>query len=271
MKDFSKYKLNVKRSPFDARDYKASTIYPKIILPEIIDYRKDMFAIRDQAGQGACVAMAGSAMKEWQEKFDSFINDYLSPQFIYNNREDPNSEGMYMRNLMGILLNKGVCSEASYPYLSFKPITEAIYKEALNYIIKNYASIDTIDELKTALYVNGPCVIAVPVYNFSERMWKQNAGDVFLGGHAMCICGYNKGGFIIRNSWGRFDWGQEGYCIFPYEDWGCQWEVWTGIDEDSYDPPIPPVPDKKGWFKRYWWLVTLGVIAITVIIVLILT
>jgi C1A family cysteine protease len=249
MKDYSQYKLNVKRSPFDARDHKASAIFPKITLPDILDYRKDMFTIRDQQGQGACVAMAGSAMKEWQEKWDSLLEEHLSPQFIYNSREDPNGEGMYMRNLMDILRIKGVCKETTYPYKQFNPISEAVYKEALNFVIREYASIDTIDELKTALYINGPCVFSVPVYNWSERMWRQNPGDSSLGGHAMCFCGYNAEGFIVRNSWDT-DWGQEGYCIFPYEDWGYQWEVWTSIDEDSYNPPVPPVPDKK-WFAKY--------------------
>ena len=36
-------------------------------------------------------------------------------------------------------------------------------------------------------------------------------------GHAVVVCGYNKDGFIIQNSWGR-DWGDCGFGLIRYED-----------------------------------------------------
>jgi len=38
-----------------------------------------------------------------------------------------------------------------------------------------------------------------------------------LGGHAVVAVGYDNATrrFIVRNSWG--DWGDKGYCYFPYE------------------------------------------------------
>merc|ERR1712146_203018 len=80
--------------------------------------------------------------------------------------------------------------------------------------------------------LNGPCLICVPVYNYGMKMWEQGENDKANGGHAMTIVGYNKFGFIIRNSWVSY-WADEGHCLFPYEDWGKQWEVWTSIDEES--------------------------------------
>jgi hypothetical protein len=239
------FKLNVLKSPLDNRDWKVSAIYPvRITLPEVVDYRTVMFSIRNQGNQGSCAAMAGSAMKEWQEKIDVNLDDYMSPQFIYNNREDISEEGMNMRDLMEILKEKGDCLEKLFPYgTQGKPSIE-IYMNASLYKTLNYAFVDSIDDLKLSLYSNGPCIIAVPVYNFSERMWYQYPGDKLLGGHALCICGYNKEGFIIRNSWGT-EWGKDGYCIMPYEDFGMQWEVWTTVDAKSYDPPTPPEPEPK--------------------------
>lgn len=91
------------------------------------------------------------------------------------------------------------------------------------------------EELKKALFTNGPCYIAVPCYNFREDMWKANPAaneTTVIGGHAMTVVGYDKTGFIIRNSWGT-EWGQNGYTLFPFSDWGKQYEVWTVLDDDS--------------------------------------
>lgn len=83
-------------------------------------------------------------------------------------------------------------------------------------------------------------MITVPVYNTTMRMWKRRCNEEHQGGHAMCIVGYTKEGFILRNSWGR-NWGDNGYCIFPYQDWGLHYEVWTTIDTES----VPETTRKK--------------------------
>jgi hypothetical protein len=48
----------------------------------------------------------------------------------------------------------------------------------------------------------------------------------------MAVVGYNSKGFIIRNSWGEH-WDDNGYCLYPYEDWGCHDEIWTVVNEDN--------------------------------------
>lgn len=252
MKEF---KLNVKRSPADKRDWKVSAIYPRVSVPEVVDHIPNMQPIRDQGSQGSCAAMGGSAMKEWQEKIDVQLNEYMSPQFIYNNRKDLTEEGMYMRDLMEILKEKGDCLERTFPYGTMgEPPIETLM-EASKYKILNYASIENIDDLKVSLYTNGPCIIAVPVYNYTERMWFRRPNDQMLGGHAMCVVGYNREGFVIRNSWGK-DWGKDGYCILSYEDFGLHWELWSTVDASSYHPapPEPPEPKKRGClqFYKFW-------------------
>lgn len=237
--------LNIRRSPKDERDWKASAFLPQgQDLPEYLDLRNDLQPVRDQGTQGSCVAMSASCMKEWQEKKDTKFDGYLSPQFIYNLREDVNSPGMYPRDLMRILTKHGVCPEDDYPYGSTETITDSVFKKASNFRIKGYAQVEDIETLKTALATNGVCIIAVPVYNYGSRIWSKDRGDTdLLGGHAMAVVGYNSEGFLIRNSWG-FYWESDGYTIFPYEDWDWGvWEAWTTIDEKS----VKELP------KRSWW------------------
>ena len=107
---------------------------------------------------------------------------------------------------------------------------------ANNFKIKGYAQVETIEECKKSLYKDGPCLISFPMYNKdSLRMWDPKEGDG-KSGHAMVIVGYNDVGFIIRNSFGE-KWGADGYCGYPYEDWGSHWEVWTCFDEKSSELP----------------------------------
>jgi C1A family cysteine protease len=248
--DPKNYLLNVRPSPADARDYRASAIYPIISLPAELDLRPKLQPIRDQGSQGACAAMAGAAMKECQEFTDSLLNEYFSPQFIYNLR-DGDGDGMYMRDLMNILRKTGDCTEKAFPYGSVGKPPQNALNEAKSYIIQSYASISTVEELKTALYLNGVCIIAVPVYNFTERMWYQNPGEEYLGGHSMAIVGYNKDGFIIRNSWSE-TWGDKGYCVMPYADLPLAWEVWSTVDDRSTPPE--PEPKRRGCLARIFGL-----------------
>ncbi len=47
-----------------------------------------------------------------------------------------------------------------------------------------------------------------------------------MGYHAISIVGYNKEGFIIRNSWGK-TYGNGGYGIIKYDDMDKMLEMWT--------------------------------------------
>ena len=86
--------------------------------------------------------------------------------------------------------------------------------------------VGSIPVLKCALIMNGPCIGGLPVYNSSElEFWK---GNNFEGGHAIAIVGYDKEGFIIRNSWGNY-YGYEGYSHIDYKDFNKFYEIWTPI------------------------------------------
>jgi C1A family cysteine protease len=241
---------NTRKSIEDTRDFVGESIFPdNQAVPTTLDLRKSLRPIRNQGSQGSCAAQTSACIKEYHEHIDIDLNRYMSPQFIYNNRTNAGSEGMYGRDVMRILKNVGSCFETDYPYGTIEEkekIDPNVYEIAKNFRISGYARVMTIDGLKKALYKNGPCYISVPTYNSGTRMWKPVAGVTQEGGHAMTVVGYDVKGFIIRNSWGT-DWGDDGYCSFPYEDFGCQWELWTMIDaESSVVTDLDEPPSERG-------------------------
>jgi len=165
-------------------------------VPATLDYRVDMMPIVDQGKDGNCLASAAAAMREWRLYKESGVKKYFDAKYIYDNRKD--SDEIDPRDV-GRIFNMKM------------------------------ASIKTIDELKAALYKNGPCIINIQMYNRTSRMWYPIDSKLVIGMHSMCIVGYNKDGFILRNSWGT-GWGDKGYCIFPYTDWKWKWEVISYVD-----------------------------------------
>tara|TARA_B100000902_G_C27314535_1_gene920437 strand:- start:1405 stop:2541 length:1137 start_codon:yes stop_codon:yes gene_type:complete len=241
------YILNAKKSQEDSRDFIYCNKNFKQI-PSCVDYRDLLQPIRNQGSQGTCYAQSAACMKELQEKYDYNLNEYLSPQFFYNNREYWNNDiqdgedinedyGMTGRDVMRILKNIGICKESEYPYGTIEKIDDIpayLKVNAYQHRINNYARINTMNDLKTSLIENGACLIAFPVYNYSDQMWIQNDNEQMTGGHAMTVVGYDdkEKHFIIRNSWGKY-WGDNGYCYYKYKDWDSHWECWTTIDIES--------------------------------------
>lgn len=223
-------------SPLDERDWSAEAIYDdKNDLPKKLDLRGNIPPLRNQGNLGTCAAQTAAAMKEWQENKNINFKSHMSPMFVYNNRINQDNEGMYGRDVMRILKDLGCCKEFTYPYRTTHSIDDKVLEEAANCKIKGYARVHTINTLKRALLKNGPCYISFPVYNNGKRMWIAKRSEKQKGGHAMTVVGYTKEGFIIRNSWGIL-WGDQGHCVYPYDDWGSHYEIWTTIDDESSQP-----------------------------------
>jgi len=231
------YILNLHKSLEDRRDWRAETIYAAGPLPETFSLKDKLGPIRDQGSFGTCAAQAAACMKEFQEYKENTLVEPFSPMFIYAHRQPETASGMYPRDVMEILQKYGSIAEKEYPYKGKNQdkinISTKVCERAVNFKIKNYARVATIDALKRALIADGLCFAGFPAYNFGETFWKANFGDESLGGHAVAIVGYDKKGFILRNSWG-ITWGDKGYGLFPYKDWGIQWEIWTAVDEASF-------------------------------------
>ena len=207
-----------------------------IKLPKKLDLRKLLNFSRNQGKRGTCAAFSACAIKEYHERLDVNYQGYLSPNSVYYYRSNKPNSGMFLRDVMKILYQQGIAHESDFPYDQIEEPNQ-IPLEAVNrmkdYRIKEYARVSTINGLKEALYTNGPCIIAFPVYDGKPEFWRALSSDsVVSGGHAVAVVGYDDKGFILRNSWGK-TWNMDGCVHYPYDEWGSEWECWTSVDDDS--------------------------------------
>lgn len=107
----------------------------------------------------------------------------------------------------------------------------AYLKEVLNtiqlqYGLQKYALVKNKQQLQSAIFANGPCIAGLIVKDQDRDDFWNGTGN--LGGHAIALVGWNKKGFILRNSWGS-SWGDNGYTVAPFMDFNKFTEVWTII------------------------------------------
>jgi hypothetical protein len=264
--------LIIKKSPEDERDHLLSYVLPTVELPLKTNNVATAASFRDQGPYPTCAAMTAALVKYWQEYKETGSTKLLSPWFVYILREDTTSEGMTTRDLMKILKNSGICLEDLAPYYEMKPISQEAIDDGKKRVIGGYALADSLTALKTALFLNGPQFMAVPVYNYTERMWYQRPGDEFLGGHLMEILDFddNRRKLLYQNHWEGFG-DINGRAEMDYDDFDMIWEFRSTYDAPTPIDPIPdpipdpepePVPEKKSWVK---WIV-LGILTVGIAI-----
>lgn len=198
-----KYGYGCKPSKMDGTEHKYE--YTKTQLPLTYNYVPVMPPVTDQGSSSKCVCHALTAYLDWNK--NQFEGDNNGGQFdidaLYDIRSDKKSEGIQIKEALSFLRHKGLNGAK----------------------IKEYALVGSEIALQQALVMNGPCPLALPVKSDGDKFWK---GNSLYGGHCVLAVGYNKDGFILRNSWGK-NWGSNGYVILPYKDFGDILEIWTII------------------------------------------
>jgi hypothetical protein len=248
-------KTGLLKSPVDKRDYLLKTFIPlKVSVPtEYTDWLQWMTPVKYQGGLGACAAFTGTAQKEGYDYKELGTIPDLSEQFLYDEAKKidgiPNEEGTYLRAILGVLKNIGICEENYMPYQGMYPPDgnpkEGYLENAAKYKISGYASVGSTKEaLQQALYTVGPVVAGILVYdNFAYGMSTDGIAQFpsgkLIGGHAILLVGYNKLGLLVKNSWST-QWGNKGYCVIP-------WAVWEKINMNEAWTIVDMVQLKKAW------------------------
>ena len=184
-------------------------------IPSKYSYKKYLPDVINQGNRPICVPCSISAYINWNKNIingnNSFDNNVDLNQ-IYKSRTTEGDNGMSFKDALHFLRHDGVDTING------------------NCKIGRYAKLGSIIALKQALLMNGPCVGGLPVFDsFAEKFWIKNQYTDFEGGHAISIVGYNEDGFILRNSWGNI-YGDNGYSVIPYDQFGNFMELWTIIE-----------------------------------------
>jgi C1A family cysteine protease len=244
-----------KKQKPDPRDY--SINHPQVRkfflklkeVPKSVSWRNspNMPPIVDQGQLGSCTANAAACLIDYCEHKTN--GQFLTPSrlFEYWNTEiedgaDPTQDnGATIRSALKAIGDYGAIPESWMPYHDSMPLispTQDDFDEGKKYKATKYVLIDQpgmnptdiLAEIKSQLAQENILDFGSPVYQQIYSVGSDGnvtmpaSGERSIGGHSMCIIGYDdahdnadgtKGAFEVRNSWGTA-WGDNGYCWMPY-------------------------------------------------------
>lgn len=179
----------------------------KLQIPEEFNLQNVMPPVRNQGSSSTCVCQSLTGVldfiKNAREGVCCKCNGFSIDE-LYSIRADKKANGMTFKEALSYLRHHGLDGEK----------------------IEGYAKVNSIEAAKYALIMFGPIVAGFPVYSRAgDQFWHKIGYN--QGGHAVTIVGYNKDGFIIRNSWGA-NWADRGHVLIPYDEFNqyC-FESWT--------------------------------------------
>lgn len=226
-------------------------------LPEMISLLKFAPPRGDQGQQGSCVAWSSAygarTILEAASSGDDPNRIKFSPSFTYNQISLEGCQGSYIQRAMELMANQGSLPLSRFPYSDADCSREpdpALKQEAGQYKIHGFTRLTQGDNInaisvrsvKEHLAKDAPVVIGMMVgQSFMQDMkgkelWQPqgvDASQVGMGGHAMCVIGYDDrkfgGAFQIMNSWGN-EWGDNGIGWVRYGDFKQYVKEAYGID-----------------------------------------
>jgi hypothetical protein len=230
---------------------------PGNALPEAVSLLKFAPNRRNQGQQGSCVAWscaygAQTVLTAAATGADPNSIEF-SPSYLYNQIRLEGCQGSYLQRAMETMQKNGGVPLSQYPYndqdCEREPSSTDVQKGRQN-TIHGFTRLTSGDDvnainirsIKEHLAKDAPVAIGMMVgQSFMESMrgqelWRPAATDASqmgMGGHAMCVIGYNDkkfgGAFQIMNSWGP-EWGDNGVAWVRYSDFKTYVKEAYGID-----------------------------------------
>lgn len=230
-----------KWEPEESYGYSSST------LPSKLSFRKYTPYINNQGQTSTCVgqAVAYAQLTTQQNIAMGVTNENqkicraMDPNFIYalikDSRDSWCQNGTSLSDAMDVLKYYGCKPLLWSPWLSCddsKAFDDMSLAIASNYRISEYYGLikdeDFVKTVKTALSME--LIVSVGMQLTESFVsgsavkygdWTPKSGESFIGGHAMCVVGYdntrNGGSFEVMNSYGS-EYGDKGFVWIKYSD-----------------------------------------------------
>ena len=234
----------------------------KNAIPEAVSLLKYAPARGDQGQQGSCVAWS-SAYAAQTILFAAATHQdpnsiAFSPSYLYNQIRLDDCQGSYVQRAMEAMQKNGGVPLRQYPYndqdCEREPSSSDVQAGRQN-VIHGFTRLTNDNEkiniraIKEHLAKDAPVVIGMMVGQsfmqsmMGQELWRPENGDqsqMGMGGHAMCVIGYDDskfgGAFQIMNSWTP-QWGKNGVAWVRYGDFQNYVREAYGVD------PVPKRSD----------------------------
>jgi hypothetical protein len=249
---------------FNPNEFNKASVYEgleddagKNPLPEAVSLLKFAPPRGNQGQQGSCVAWSSAyAARTVLEAASTGVDPNqikFSPSFMYNQIGLDDCQGSYIQRAMDQMSKQGALPLDQFPYsdqdCTTRPNGSQI-QQAGQYKIHGFTRLTNGDNInsinvravKEHLAKDAPVVIGMMVgQSFMQDMmgrevWQpqgMDASQVGMGGHAMCVIGYDDrkfgGAFQIMNSWGP-EWGKDGIGWVRYGDFKNYVKEAYGVD-----------------------------------------
>lgn len=223
-------RLGLTKDPYDERDYLMLSSEIEEDTPESVFFDSFCPETENQGKANSCTAFSGtSAFETAREKDGDYYISFSEHDLYYFSRKDanlfPDDGGCYMRNVLKVMKERGLCPEKLEPY-DENDInrTPGIFAKwfASFFRIKAYVRLQSQSQIRQALADGGIVMIGTPIY---KGFMKPEANiipipkksEASIGAHAYYIVGYSKTReqYLIHNSWGS--WANGGFAWLPFE------------------------------------------------------
>jgi C1A family cysteine protease len=233
--------------------------------PATLDWRNEgginyVSPVKNQGSCGSCWAFATTAALESQVMiFQKGLLIDLSEQLLVSCSGAGSCSGGSSATASTFIRDVGLPLERCFPYTGTNNTCD---NACLDWASSTYdivgwhrasSTTTTVNDLKNALYLYGPVVATMYVYNdfYSYRtgVYSYTTGS-YVGAHAILVVGYDDANqcFIVKNSWGT-GWGEAGFFKIAYSEVGgtSKFAYSTMVYEGHEEPIIidPVLPDAE--------------------------